>query len=178
MQPRSYPSPPGWAWQIAGKASKGGGLLSPGSCAYSPHGSPRGGNNFFPPLPQSPTQAPRYTWKAAGSPGLPKSHTHHQRHGRGLMSTFLKALRMTKDIPEGFKSEGDPTKTRAASAPPPRSCPHHKGPRHHTWLARWGLGRCSCTRRAQTMTTPHPCYLGRQGPLLSHLTDQEIEAGK
>lgn len=34
------------------------------------------------------------------------------------MSTFLKALHMSKDIPEGFKSEGDPTKTRAASAPP------------------------------------------------------------
>ena len=100
MHPRSYPSPPGWAWQTAGKASKGGGLLSPGSCACSPLGSPRGANRFFPALPQFPTQAPRYTWKAADSPGLPKSHTHHQRRGRGLMSTFLKALRMTKDIPE------------------------------------------------------------------------------
>lgn len=59
--------------QTAGKASKGGGLLSPGSCACSPHGSLRGGNNFFPALPQSPTQAPRYTWKAAGSPGLSKA---------------------------------------------------------------------------------------------------------
>lgn len=30
---------------------------------------------------ESPAQAPRYPWKAAGSPGLPKSHIHHQRRG-------------------------------------------------------------------------------------------------
>lgn len=77
--------------------------------------------------------------------------------------TFLKALHMTKDIPE----------VSSRRETPPRLLLHLPHPK----IMPTSQGTLS-PRLAQTMTTPHLRYSGQQGPLLSHLTDQEIEAGK
>ena len=93
------------------------------------------------------------------------------------MSTFLKALRMTKDIPEVL-SRRKTLPRLLLRLPHPKVMATSPGtPGTTPGLAIGGWAGAAAPERSDH-DHPSPCYLGQQGPLLSHLTDQEIETGK
>ena len=61
-----------------GRPAREAGCFLPGPVLVAPW-FPAWGKQVFPCSALSQARAPRYPWKAAGSHGLPKSHTHHQR---------------------------------------------------------------------------------------------------